>query len=197
MGQYYRGAILNEEKTEVIKALCCYAHYNGAKLMEHSYIGNHYVRAYEKLLGTTFKGKRFVWVGDYAGTNIYNLACSYTDDRAKENFKNKHGYDTDKTYIDNIYYENNPYCKTRYYKYLLNYDTKQFVKLPRFNKDKWVVHPLPLLCADGNGRGGGDYNDNGHNDYNKVGIWAYNHIGTSNEIPDGFIELIVNFNEED
>ena len=119
MGQYYRGAILNEEKNDVIKSLCCYAHNNGAKLMEHSYIGNHYVRAFEKLLGTTYKNKPFVWVGDYADKcEYYDQACIYCDNKAKENFLNRHGYDIENDkYIDSIYYENIPYNKTRYYKY--------------------------------------------------------------------------------
>ena len=199
MGQYYRGAILNEEKNEVIKALCCYAHNNGAKLMEHSWIGNHYVKAYEHLLATTFKNKPFVWIGDYAdNANIHDLACKFTDDRAKEKYFNLHKCTSDhERYLDKEYYDSIPYNKLKYYKYLLNYDTKQFVKLPKINKNKWVIHPVPLLCADGNGRGGGDYHDNGHCDYDKVGIWAYNHIGVSNTLPADFIELKCNFNEED
>ena len=84
MGQYYRGVILNEEKNEVINSLCCYAHGNGAKLMEHSYIGNHYVRAYEYLLSTTFKNKRFVWCGDYADTDLYYKAINFDDNRTKD-----------------------------------------------------------------------------------------------------------------
>ena len=195
MGQYYRGAILNEEKNDVIKSLCCYVHNNGAKLMEHSYIGNHYVRAFEKLLGTTYKNKPFVWVGDYADkSEYYGQACTYCDNKAKGNFLNKHGSDIENDkYIDSIYYENIPYNKTRYYKYLLNYDTKQYVKLPKYNKNKWVIHPLPLLCADGNGRGGGDYYGT---NMDMVGIWAYNHIGCDNEVPIEFTELKVEFVEE-
>ena len=51
MGQYYRGAILNKEalnnnEIKIEKSLCCYIHGNGAKLMEHSYVGNTYVGAY-------------------------------------------------------------------------------------------------------------------------------------------------------
>ena len=65
-----------------------------------------------------------------------------------------------------------PHRKWRYNKYLINYDKAQYVKLPKCKKGVWQIHPLPLLCADGNGRGGGDYN--GINE-NMVGIWAYDH----------------------
>ena len=195
MGQYYKGVILNEEKTEVINALNCYAHNNGAKLLEHSYIGNHYVKAYEHLLATTFKGKPFVWCGDYADTNWYSKGWTFDDDKAKDNFYDKYGYNFEGRYIDTDFYPSLPYNKLRYYKYILNYDTKQYVKLPKHRKDKWVIHPLPLLCADGNGRGGGDYN--GINE-NMVGIWAYNHIGVGNDIPtdDYWTELKTDFKEE-
>ena len=194
MGQYYRGIILNEEKTEVINALSCYAHQNGAKLMEHSWIGNHYVKAYEYLLATTFKGKPFVWCGDYADNDWYGQAMVFEDDRARENYFNKFGVEYPKDrYLDSIHYPYLPYSKLKYYKYLLNYDTKQYVKLPKNNKHKWVIHPLPLLCADGNGRGGGDYYGT---NMDMIGIWAYNHIGCDNEVPIEFTELKVTFEEQ-
>ena len=114
MGQYYKGVILNEEKTEVINALNCYAHGNGAKLMEHSYIGNHYVKAYEHLLATTFKGKPFVWCGDYADTDWYSKGWTFDDDKAKDNFYNKYGYNFEGRLMDNEFYPTLPYNKLRW-----------------------------------------------------------------------------------
>ena len=70
---------------------------------------------------------------------------------------------------------------------------KEYVKIPEYNENEWTIHPLPLLCADGNGRGGGDYNGT---NMNKVGIWAYDKIGISNDIPNDFNELVVNFEEQ-
>ena len=194
MGQYYRGVILNEEKNEVINALCCYAHGNGAKLMEHSYIGNHYVRAYEYLLSTTFKNKPFVWCGDYADTDWYCKAIDFDDSRTKDMYERKYNcaYPTERT--DTKHHLTIPYKKWKYNKYLINYDKGQYVKLPKRKKDVWQIHPLPLLCADGNGRGGGDYS--GINE-NMVGIWAYDHIGIANELPTDkyYTELKVEFKE--
>ena len=56
MGQYFHGVILNSHKKnypnkEKVKAwLSPYDYGNGAKLMEHSYIGNDYVSAFEALI---------------------------------------------------------------------------------------------------------------------------------------------------
>lgn len=39
----------------------------------------------------------------------------------------------------------------------------------------WTVHPLPLLTAEGNGRGGGDYHEQ-NPDIELVGTWARDSI---------------------
>ena len=62
-------------------------------------------------------------------------------------------------------------------KFLLNYDTRQFVSLDEYkaasvDKDGWVIHPLPLLTAVGNDRGSGDFHE-GNTGYEFVGIWAW------------------------
>ena len=61
MGQYYRGAVLgitaNKRKKFIVKqAFCPYRYDNGAKLMEHSYVGNYYVKMYEHALANDFDG---------------------------------------------------------------------------------------------------------------------------------------------
>jgi hypothetical protein len=54
------------------------------------------------------------------------------------------------------------------------------------------IHPLPLLTADGNGRGGGDYNGEG---IDHVGTWARDRISLMKEIPEDFTEITPNFDE--
>lgn len=98
------------------------------------------------------------------------------------------------------------YEEIPYYKYLINFTKKEYVVMPKYSKREWRIHPLSLLCADGNGRGGGDYRemhdkDTGDlipNDYDKVGIWAYDKIGITNDKNEvkGFTELKVNFRED-
>ena len=90
MGQYYRGVVLGKttkksKKIIVKQAYCCYAHDNGAKLMEHSYVGNSYVKAYEKALANDFYGYPFVWAGDYGDELFdklpYDEACDFIDNK--------------------------------------------------------------------------------------------------------------------
>ena len=54
------------------------------------------------------------------------------------------------------------------------------------NCDRWDfhIHPLPLLTAVGNGRGGGDYR--GYENKSMVGYYAGDVIEISEEIPDGY-----------
>jgi hypothetical protein len=71
---------------------------------------------------------------------------------------------------------------------------KQYVDKERVfpDKDGWKIHPLPLLTCEGNGRGGGDY---GGIDRYLVGLWARNRISVSNDIPDGYEELLFTLHE--
>lgn len=195
MGQYYRGVILTPDKENVIASVCPYTHDNGAKLMEHSYVGNWYVQCYEQMLSKLYFGNVFVWVGDYADNNVlYDKAKQYCEDWAKNNAAS-YGWELGNN-ID-IYYEKFDYIENPKFNYIVNLDKKQYVKIPQYNKGEWIIHPLPLLCADGNGRGGGDYHRG--SDMDKVGIWAYDRIGVLDKLTDAyndFTELVVEFKEE-
>lgn len=58
-----------------------------------------------------------------------------------------------------------------------------------------AVHPLPLLTACGNNRGGGDYHEK-YPDFDLVGIWAFDLIEFANYKPVGFTERVVGFTEQ-
>lgn len=211
MGQYYNPSILKKNwktaNNPVRVALKCYDFGNGAKLMEHSYIGNNFVRSIEFLLANTFKGNPFVWVGDYAdevetrtGTHdIYTDANRFIyEDYDNPNNDNKSkAYDALMGTIPAMpeWKEGqvwNPYETIPYYKYLVNYSKKEYCIIPK-NEEEYQVHPLPLLTCSGNGRGGGDY----HLEDSRIGMWAYDKIGITNdkaeienfEEIDGFFEL--------
>lgn len=214
MGQYYRGAIIKSYKNgkvRVRKAFCCYSHGNGAKLMEHSYVGNHYVKEYEKALANKYYGSQFVWVGDYADRgDIYNLACEYIEKNALRRAKKK-GFETNPnnrwgeefikyvkgqesiTASEKDFDEVTKYEKFETYNYIINFTKKMFVLIPKKKENDLTIHPLPLLCCDGNGRGGGDYYGT---NMKLVGSWAYDEIGIGNEVPQDFTELVVTFEEQ-
>ena len=61
------------------------------------------------------------------------------------------------------------------------------------DEDGWVVHPLPLLTAVGNGQGGGDYFADSDRDC--VGTWAGDLISVEDEAPEGYAEVEYRFYE--
>jgi len=184
MGQYYK-------PTSVDKMESLYSHDYGhmSKLMEHSYIGNDFVNIAEDLLSPEGKWYKhsFVWAGDYAdeelsGSNLFTLAKEIQIEEYKEKLV-REGF-TGEFKID----EPMTLCAGRH---IINHTTKEYVNKDIVPEDEegWKVHPLPLLTCEGNGRGGGDYRE--ENDC--IGIWARHRISVENSIPEGYTELIPNF----
>lgn len=189
MGQYYKPIVLKQnwknEEQPIAGTLSSYDYDNGAKLMEHSYVGNGFVKAAMRMIEFIGKGKAvpFVWCGDYAdpvdtpnhpvtkdengnlvgGIDLYS--CSYAwigDDKDSKEYKEL------KESLNNV-----RLCRKSY---IINETKKQFVLIPKFDKVKWLIHPLPILCADGNGRGGGDYGYYESKNMKLVGTWAHDEI---------------------
>jgi len=167
MGQYFY-AVSVEKKEHV------YSHDfdNGLKLMEHSYIGNRFMKAVEGLIskGGRWRGDKIVWAGDYAD--------------AEPNSEHNLHTICDKKITPNI--------PTKTERYLVNLDTKEFVdmkKIPVFETTdnwEWRLHPLSLLTCEGNGRGGGDF----RGDSKLVGKWARNRVVIQKTKPVNKLELI-------
>lgn len=168
MGQYYAPMVINPKarKKKVVKWWYAHKYMNGLKLMEHSYIGNILCNAVENYL--LENPSRIVWAGDYADkekcgdTNLYDMA----DD---DNCVNE-GAVTDlpkDCFVINL-------TKGQYY------DRDKMYKANLNEKYGLSVNPLPLLTAEGNGQGGGDYFG-----INKpfVGMWARDEIVISTKEP--------------
>jgi len=174
MGQYYKP--ISIEKKQYV-----YSHDygNGLKLMEHSWLSNGFVGVVEDLIaeGGAWNGDRIVWAGDYADdeknrkSNLFSLTEAEKCRIRPDETENK-------------------------YRYVINLDTKEYVdktKIPVsdvYTEDdgkEWpyVIHPLPILTCEGNGRGGGDL----HKESPLVGKWARNRVTVANEIPEGFTEM--------
>jgi len=159
MGQYYLVVILAEKSDkEYIRTYLDPGMYNnGMKLREHSYIGNNFVNIIENLIGPNgmFYKSRLVWAGDYSDAEPNSDKNLNKMCEAKVPF---------------VYKE--PIVS---YTYIVNHTKKVYIKKTE------GFHPLPLLTAEGNGRGGGDYN--GPN-VDLVGTWARDVISMENEAPD-------------
>ena len=177
MGQYYKAIILAEENAhthEIIRAFVLA--FTGLKLTEHSYIDDEFVKTVESLLtpeGMFYKS-RLVWAGDYADPeqnqvgNLYHIANTYNQKQI-----------------------NTETMVTSEYTYILNHTKRQYINKA---KCKNMIHPLPLLTAEGNGRGGGDYYEKG---IEYVGTWARDVISVEKMPTDGYTELKYEFGEYD
>jgi hypothetical protein len=200
MGQYYRPILLDGTKTKPLFYAVSYDVGNGAKLMEHSWMKNDFVAAIENVLMNM--PMSIVWAGDYADEEPIT---SLSSEMVKRLVEDEYELEKVKESGVNLYTMSqytgtkltiNSGIKTNKYKYLINYDKKQFVnktKVP--NNDGWQIHPLPLLTCEGNGRGGGDF----RGDDSIVGAWARDVIGVSSlksEIPKGFTELLFTLAED-
>jgi hypothetical protein len=169
MGQYYKAILLDKEKQNVIGWVSPYQYDSGSKLMEHSWMGNDFVKSFENMIYNN--PMPVTWCGDYAdavdgseeGDNFYSL-CEEKTNITPTTELGQH--------------------KSRY---IINHDTKEYVDKENVptSKDGWQIHPLPLLTCEGNGRGGGDF----RGDSELVGSWSRNLISVSEELPEGYTEL--------
>ena len=166
MGQYYLAIILAEktDNKEVIRLAMDPTDYaNSMKLTEHAYIGNEFVTVLEFLLSQNgmFYKSRLVWAGDYADKESdldYNL---YMAPKPQPRF-----------------FPGIPEPCMKYVKglrYIVNHTKQQYV-----DKQGKTYHPLALLTAEGNGRGGGDYRGPCEE---LVGTWARDLISMESEHP--------------
>jgi hypothetical protein len=191
MGQYYLAIILSETKLgkkELIRMwMSPHAYSNGAKLTEHSYIGNSFIQAFEYIISPDgmFYKSRIVWAGDYAEPEEDDTNNLY------------------KMVVENGTYQRPKSIDTSCYRYIVNHsknmyvdkernkpEPEQDVLLWRNMRKNFILHPLPLLVSEGNGMGGGDYHGN-----NKelCGTWARDIISVEMNIPDNFTELVCDF----
>ena len=180
MGQYYKGIILKshwrDDSDPIRAALSPMDFDNGMKLTEHSYIGNNFVNAMICLihkLDQDHTGVPVVWEGDYADTIIHSDMTLY--DCASD------WIDRDKHSVISLIYEGGNIdllMDLPEMTFAINHTKKEIVKFPKYDPSKLTIHPLPILLADGNGMGGGDY-------YGKnkslAGTWKFDLISVTDD----------------
>ena len=196
MGQYYK-PILTVSENKKSETLVFYSHEfeEGLKLMEHSYVGNYFVTAvkiaiaYYNSWGYTTK---LTWAGDYADAvkgETYNLFEKYEPNINVEWGSN--GKIEQFSFKDDVFS-----MEMKVPRYLVNLDFLEYIDYEHIgtdNEDEYIIDPLPLLTADGNGRGGGDYSGS---DIDFVGIWKGCIIQFTDTQPIWAEELKCQFKEE-
>ena len=190
MGQYYR-PILGDSFGLNCKVFdrSVDGEYTFAKLLEHSWWQNSFVNAFSEFLYN--EPSRVAWVGNYANEpddfNFQNCSAFYVPHYGEiwgDSISAIGVTSTDFT-LDG--------------KFLFNHDTKQFVDLDEYkaasvDKHGWCIHPLPLLTAVGNGRGGGDFHE-GNTGFEFVSAWAWQLISIEDKPPDDFSKVDIRFIE--
>lgn len=203
MGQYYK--CVNLTKKQKVEP---HDFENGAKLMEHSYIGNKFMNVIENLLspnGSWYKNS-IVHAGDYMENAIFiedTKPYVEGEDLFSEEVTGRNLYEVASEYI---YSKRTNVEKLQEPRFLVNWDKREFVNVSNIIPDDyWVdkegiehplrIHPLSLLTSSGNGQGGGDYHPH-EDDEHYVGSWAGHTISVEFEQPTDMTEINPNFRED-
>jgi hypothetical protein len=191
MGQYYHPIILDTDRKTIKKWWHSHDFREdgssiGLKLMEHSYVGNWLMQSVESELFRN--AQNVVWAGDYADpepdpvVNRFNVESSSSEQPAHNLYDmTEHAPKAKPVPYDE--------SKEESHRYLVNHTKKIYVDktkldsftFPNYPDDPHIYHPLSLLTAEGNGRGGGDYHGTCEE---VVGTWARDLISVEDNIGD-------------
>ena len=218
MGQYYK--YVNVDKKEFMRS---WDYDCGAKLMEHSYIGddgmgNPFSGAFIELLQNRWKGDCVVLVGDYADEeymtkNFPELWETFVEKnpwlRSRREYNGEFydrslyecGEDLDTGYKSLTGIEQKDKCP----RYAVNHDKKEYVDLFNHTLKAWEYTDeetgekrttliFALNLLIALGNGLGGGDYHGE-DKLLVGYWAGDEVGLEDEIPEGYGELLVRFTE--
>jgi len=163
MGQCYKA--VNIDKKEYVRP---HAYDNGAKLLEHSYIKNDFLGVVTTLLKKEWKGDRVIWLGDYFEKD--ENPDIPLDNEAVEKYDEL----TPKAIVVQKGFLNNLTKK-------ISIDLSKVKATYDIEEDGYVMHPLAILTACGNGRGGGDLNDEKHYLTKLAGTWAGDNLSVTDK----------------
>lgn len=199
MGQYYYPVIDNGvEKV----SLCSHKYGNGLKLMEHSYVGNEFVNAVLSCIKDN--PARVAWVGDYSnGWDRKENYCKkirvrdFIRDWYNAVYSDKSRHKAKIIRPDPMEYDENVKGL-----YLINHTQEIYVDMDKYNAENvendgymYIISPLPLLTACGNGRGGGDYFSDIGKEY--IGTWSFDELEFSMMKPESYKEVTYHFSEDE
>lgn len=165
---------------------------SGYKLLEHSWMKNRFVNGVLERIRDN--PARIAWVGDYSDEEAENGDVDGFD---KDTYLKVWGKDG----MPDLPFPAAPEIHLN--GYLVNHDRGEYVSIASFEKlnginDKdgrhWCLHPLPLLTAIGNGKGGGDYATwDKLKGQENVGIWAMDLLEYMDERPAFMEEAVFEF----
>lgn len=198
MGQYYHPVLSKDGKTNFTAYRA--RERGGLKLMEHSWWDVELPNAVAEEL---YRAPAHLWwMGDYAVDKYRGEDGNYyplpdTDPILLAAYNAAHGVVASPMVIistDGFQLNGTVLCNhTR--RIFMDCDKyrEALIGIGVFAEYSWIVHPLPLLTAVGNGNGGGDYFS--ESDQESVGTWAGDLISVENEAPEGYTEVTYKFYE--
>ena len=204
MGQYYCPTIMAPDGR--ILTITSNDFGSGAKLTEHSWIGNTFVNAAYSLI---YKSqKRVAWIGDYSCDEYETYDEAYTKAMPFDQFKKYYdaSWGEDCEGLPVTLFSKKDLAILDYgtkRMFLVNHEKHRYIDMTAYIRDNitngglwdgWCMNPLPLLTACGNGRGGGDF-CKGRIGYQDIGIWAFDYLEYTDKLPVGYSEAIFYFDE--
>ena len=191
MGQYYYPTILRKNnKRFYSEEFYSHDYDSGLKLTEHSHCGNRFV---ETVMAQLLNNPgRLAWIGVYHEEGDFaelNPGLpKIVEKRFYKHYESEHDYCTGKHVS---HYSKPEEVKERQGRFILNHDKKCYIDMEEYEKDNLTCtidddchfHPIPLLTAVGNGRGGGDFSGIGEED---IGSWAGDLLEVRNAKPNGY-----------
>lgn len=173
MGQYYVAIILDCHGRFISAWLNPHDYDYGAKLTEHSSVNSAFVAAVSQQIcpeGALYRSA-VVWAGDYAPVEEELEVTLYDSiDLAPNQGKGIAA----------------SAAAAARYPYLVNWTKRLYVD----KRKETTFNPLPLLTAEGNGLGGGDYKGSA---MNLVGTWARDELSLESVVPPEAKELVCGF----
>ena len=169
MGQYYHAYTKNATEERVWSLQCTnfietrnYDWYMGLKLTEHSWYGNILTDAMSFYLHKN--PTQVAWIGDYAKDAEMYDKCWSEEDGNEFNF----------------IVSDQPFDYSG--KWLVNHTTKEAFSIEKPTNEMWVMYPVSLITACGNGLGGGDY----YGANKMIGKWAMHILSIEDSVPDDY-----------
>ena len=204
MGQYYYPTILREKnKRFYSEEYFSHDYKNGLKLTEHSYVGNNFV---ETVMAQLFnRPGRLAWLGDYHEKEDFAKLNPGLPDILEKRFYEHYkcfvtpGCEEDCKGKHLRYYNKPTEVRERKGRFILNHDKQCYIDMVEYEKNNltcnededWHFHPIPLLTAVGNGRGGGDFAGIGEED---VGCWAGDLLEVRDVRPNSYQDVTADIN---
>lgn len=192
--------ILNDAN-EIVHTISPSDYGDGAKLCEHAQRGDTTVKLVESLFakGGRFYMHKLVWAGDYgyefdedSDDSLFSKAMVFHKKNANyiQIGETINSYTKAKVPVmrnsNRIELEE---VEKEIPRYIVNHTRKEFIDREKLRS---TTHPLPVLCALGNGKGGGDYcGDN----MECASRWMNNIISLKQKPNRGYMEILIDFED--